>query len=74
MAAALDALPLSDTASAALQGEPNTLRTVLDAVINYERGEWDDEAAAAVPGLAAALPDAYTSALRWAQDVSRVAA
>jgi EAL and modified HD-GYP domain-containing signal transduction protein len=74
MAAALGALPLSDTASAALQGEPNTLRAVLDAVVNYERGQWNDEAAAAVPGLAGALPEAYTNALRWTQDVSRATA
>jgi hypothetical protein len=36
MAAALEALPLSQAASAALQGE-NALRSVLDAVMNYER-------------------------------------
>lgn len=38
MAAALEALPLSKTASAALLGEPNALRRVLDAVLSYERG------------------------------------
>ena len=33
-------LPLS---AAALQGETNTLRCLLDAVIAYERGEWGQD-------------------------------
>jgi hypothetical protein len=38
----------------------------------YERGEWEQAASlAASCGLKpSALPDAYTGALRWAQDVS----
>ena len=71
MTAAIQGLPLSAMASAALQGQPNALRSVLDAVVSHERGEWD-QAACAVEhvGLShVTLPDAYTSALRWVQDV-----
>jgi EAL and modified HD-GYP domain-containing signal transduction protein len=72
MAEAIEGLPLSAAASAALQGETNALRSVLDAVMAYERGEWEQSASlAASCGLKpSALPDAYTGALRWAQDVS----
>jgi EAL and modified HD-GYP domain-containing signal transduction protein len=67
MAAALEALPLSQAASAALLGEQNALRSVLEAVINYERGEWDGALLAAEAGT---MPYAYTNALRWVQDVA----
>jgi EAL and modified HD-GYP domain-containing signal transduction protein len=75
MADALDGLPLSGAATAALQGGSNTLRNVLDAVIAHERGEWDTAATlAAACGLTpSALADAYTSALKWTQDVARAA-
>ena len=71
MTAAIQGLPLSAMASAALQGQPNALRSVLDAVVSHERGDWD-QAARAVEhaGLShVTLPEAYTSALRWVQDV-----
>jgi c-di-GMP-related signal transduction protein len=66
-------LPLSDGAKHALTGGSNTLRAVLDAVVQYERGSWDEAMATAAPvGVdAACLADAYTGALRWVQDVSR---
>jgi c-di-GMP-related signal transduction protein len=72
MAAALGALPLSETASAALQGQPNALRDVLDAVISYERGEWDQATfAAGHAGLSeTTLPEAYTSALQWLKEAA----
>ena len=73
MTDAVEGLPLSAGTIAALQGHPNTLRSVLEAVIAYERGEWNDAAAlaAACGAPPTALPDCYTSALKWAQDVSR---
>jgi c-di-GMP-related signal transduction protein len=76
MSDALEGLPLSTAAAEALKGHPNTLRNVLDAVIAYERGEWNEAATlAAASGLnPLALPEAYTSALKWAQDVSQVTA
>ena len=73
MTHALEGLPLSSATIAALQGDPNTLRSVLEAVIAYERGEWDDAAALAAgcQAPASALPDSYTSALKWGQEVLR---
>jgi EAL and modified HD-GYP domain-containing signal transduction protein len=72
MSEAVDGLPLSAGAMAALLGEPNTLRSVVDAVIAHERGEWNDAASLAeASGLQpSALADAYTNALRWVQDAA----
>ena len=71
MTAAIEGLPLSAMASAALRGHSNALRDVLDAVVSHERGEWDRAAGALEhAGLSnVALPEAYTSALLWVQDV-----
>jgi EAL and modified HD-GYP domain-containing signal transduction protein len=73
MADALDNLPLPPSTADALLGRDNKERSVLDAVIAYENGEWDHASNAAVSaGVdAAVLPTAYTTALRWAQDISR---
>jgi hypothetical protein len=58
---------------AALQGTPNTLRSVLAAVIAHERGEWGEAASLAeAAGLTSSeLADAYTRALAWLQDAAR---
>ena len=73
MAAALGNLPLSISSSDALLGRPNAYRSVLDAVIAFEGGAWDAASDAAThAGVdAAKLPEAYTTALRWAHDVTR---
>ena len=73
MADALDNLPLPPSTADALLGRDNKERSVLNAVIAYENGEWDDalQAAANAGVDAAVLPTAYTTALRWAQDISR---
>ena len=72
MGEALEGLPLSAAATAALQGAPNTLRRVLDAVVAHERGEWSEAASLAeASGLKpSALADASTSALKWVQDAA----
>jgi EAL and modified HD-GYP domain-containing signal transduction protein len=76
MSDALEGLPLSAVAADALKGHPNTLRSVLDAVIAYERGEWNEAATlAAASGLEPlTLSEAYTSAIKWSQDVSQLTA
>jgi c-di-GMP-related signal transduction protein len=73
MADALDDLPLSTSSAAALLGDQNAERSVLDAVIAFERGAWENASDAATrAGVKAAIvPEAYTTALRWAQDVTR---
>jgi c-di-GMP-related signal transduction protein len=73
MAEALGNLALPPSTADALLGHGNKERSVLDAVIAYESGAWNDAAgAAANAGLdAAVLPSAYTTALRWAQEIGR---
>ena len=68
MAEALEGVPLSAEVSAALLGEPNRARQVLDAVVAYERGRWGDVSAAAQAlGLPEHhLPRLYTEAVEWA--------
>jgi EAL and modified HD-GYP domain-containing signal transduction protein len=76
LAEAVDQLPLSDTVRKALIGEGNGARCVLDAVIAYERGEWDEaEQMAVSAGIAPdRLPLAYADALKWARELSMTTA
>jgi EAL and modified HD-GYP domain-containing signal transduction protein len=68
-------LPLSTAARAAvMSNERNTPRCILDAAIAFENGLWD-EAAVAIHGAGlppAVLAEAYSGALRWAREFSRV--
>lgn len=67
MPQAIADIPLSDTVRSALHGAPTVPRSVLDAVVAYERGGWDTAAAAVRPlGIPeSALPKAYAEALLW---------
>ena len=69
-------LPLGDSIRTALTGGQNVERTVLDAVVAYERGDWDEASRlGARAGLAAdRLPCAYSEALQWAREISSVMA
>ena len=72
MSDALEGLSLSDTVTGALLGQQNAARAVLDAVIAYESGAWEEavdraERANVAPSL---MPEAYTTALRWARTVT----
>lgn len=73
MAAALADLPLAAEIRDALVGKPNVARSILDAVIAYERGDFDAAAALAERlGLRAeTLAAAYGDALRYARELSR---
>jgi len=76
MATAVTELPLSDNVRQALLGESNKARSILDAVIAHERGEWD-EATRIATELSVphdALPAAYADSLKWARELSQVAA
>ena len=70
---ALEALPLAAEIQGALHNLPGKERSMLDAVIAYERGEWTDaERIALGLGLPAeSLPDAYRDALRWTATLAR---
>jgi len=73
---AIGDLPLSARARSAVLGEDRNIeRCVLDAVVAYENGLWD-EAALATHGAGltpALLAEAYAGALRWSREFSRVA-
>jgi EAL and modified HD-GYP domain-containing signal transduction protein len=70
---ALEALPLAAEIQNALHGLPGKERSMLDAVIAYERGEWTEaERIAGRLGVpAASLPEAYRDALRWTATLTR---
>ncbi|MFN0173470.1 MAG: EAL and HDOD domain-containing protein [Saprospiraceae bacterium] len=72
MAEALRHMALSPAVEHALLGEPTASRYLLDAVIAYERGEWDDAVRAARSASAsdAVLPTAYSAALAMAGDLA----
>jgi c-di-GMP-related signal transduction protein len=72
----LTKLPLDKSMRAALQGDQNDRRALLDCVIAYERGEWDryDELAARAGTSSKVLQAAYHEALRWTRDLKRAAA
>jgi EAL and modified HD-GYP domain-containing signal transduction protein len=72
---ALADMPLPASIGSALMGVPNEARAVLDMVIAYEQGSWDEAAAAATrAGISGAtLPSIYADALRWTRELSRLA-
>jgi EAL and modified HD-GYP domain-containing signal transduction protein len=74
MAEALAELPLSDAAREALLGRPNTLRSVLETVMAYEDGGWEEAVAGAeaIGAIESELQQAYTGALSWARDLTAV--
>lgn len=69
----LRAVSLPERTTEALCGRANDERTLLDAVIAYERGEWDVAAAACrqLGVRVSDLPPAYAEALIWATDMRR---
>ena len=73
MEVALTDMPLPTPVREALLGASNTTRTALDAIVAYERGEWDG-AAALIEQLGVSpsqLPNVYADAVRWARQLSQ---
>ncbi len=73
MAAVLPHLPVDDETRAALLGEDNPTRRLLECVTAYERGEWNrcvDLSASAGVSFAA-LPAAFADALRWSRELQQ---
>lgn len=73
MSTILPELPLNAETQAALRGEDNPRRRMLDLVIAYERGEWDRCVQLATeagidPEL---MPPIYADAIKWANQVQR---
>ncbi len=75
MEEALADLPLSETIHKALLGEENLARLVLDAVVAYERGLWDEASrlSSAAGFSPEQLPAAYADALKWARELAQSA-
>jgi c-di-GMP-related signal transduction protein len=73
MDAVLAQLPLSPETQAALRGEDNEGRKLLDCVIAYERGIWDRavELARVVGVQSLVLPKAHADSLRWTRELQR---
>jgi c-di-GMP-related signal transduction protein len=71
MASLLKELPLAEPAKAALRGDDNAQRHLLDCVIAYEHGAWERADAMArqcrIDPLR--LPKAYGDALRWTREM-----
>jgi c-di-GMP-related signal transduction protein len=76
LAEAIADLPLPADVRAALLGESNVPRQILDVVIAYENGLWDEALdKARVLGLSDDSPaTVYSDALKWARELSRAAA
>jgi len=72
MSESIEELPLSDEAKDALLGRPGPLRSVLDAVIAYEGGSWEEAVltAESLGATESSLPLAHTGALSWARELS----
>lgn len=76
MEVALHDMPLPAPVRDALLGARNQTRTALDAIVAYERGEWD-AAGTLVEELGvreSALPNIYADAVRWARQLSQFSA
>jgi len=67
---ALGELPLTEQARNALLGERNRQRAVLDAVMAYEVGSWEEALTSEFVTDELVLPRAYSSALTWARELS----
>lgn len=73
MEVALTDMPLPTPIREALLGAQNSSRVALDAIIAYERGEWDT-AGELIEKLGlgpSALPGIYADAVRWARTLSQ---
>jgi EAL and modified HD-GYP domain-containing signal transduction protein len=74
MHAVLADLPLAEETEAALLGEDNATRRMLDCVIAYEHGEWEraEQLARRAKIDPAQLPKAFADALRWSREIRGV--
>lgn len=76
MSSVVAELPLPDAIRAALRGDDNRYRRLLDCAIAYEQGAWDQaiELAQAANVNPDVLARAYSDALRWSHDLDQLEA
>ena len=68
---ALADIPLDAGVKAALLGSHNRARTVLDAVVAYEQGQWDQcDTHLLKLGLTVDMQEIYANALAWARQLT----
>jgi EAL and modified HD-GYP domain-containing signal transduction protein len=74
MPEALKHMALAPSVEQALLGQPTASRRLLEAVLAYERGHWDDAVTAAQSAAASdlSLPTAYAAALTWMRELGQV--
>jgi EAL and modified HD-GYP domain-containing signal transduction protein len=72
MRVVLAELPITPDVSAALVGEQNPLRDVLQTVISYEQGNWEEcsQLAKRLALKEEALPELHLHALRWSRELT----
>jgi EAL and modified HD-GYP domain-containing signal transduction protein len=73
MRVVLAELPIAPDVSAALLGEQNPLRDVLQAVIGYEQGNWEEcsQLAKKLALKEEKLCELYMQALRWSRELTK---
>ena len=73
MRAVLAELPIAPDVSAALVGEQNPLRDVLQAVVSYEQGNWEEfsQLAKKLGRNEETLCELYMQALRWSRELTK---
>jgi EAL and modified HD-GYP domain-containing signal transduction protein len=71
MKAVLADLPLADETEAALLGDDNATRRLIDCVIAYESGQWDtaEQLARRANLDPALLPKSFADSLRWSREM-----
>jgi c-di-GMP-related signal transduction protein len=71
MADILKDLPLAPTTAAALMGTDNSVRRLIDCVVAYENGKWEQcvQLAKAAGADPAQLPTAFAQALKWSREL-----
>lgn len=76
MESALEVLPIDGDVRDALLGRPNDARSILEAVMHYEKAEWPEAMACiGAVGLSGdALDQAYGAARAWADDLTGASA
>jgi len=66
-------LPIAPDVGAALGGEQNTMRNVLQTVLSYEQGHWEEfsQLARKLEVREEKLSELYLQALRWSRELTR---
>jgi EAL and modified HD-GYP domain-containing signal transduction protein len=68
-------LPLDDQVKGALLGQPNVYKTIFDAILSYEKGNWEDFSrhASELRLDEQSVPEIYAESLRWTKKALAIA-